>query len=550
MFEAPLDNGSAVGMRSRLIRDFLLGWLALVAMGLWLRPLTPVDETRAVSVAWEMWRTGDFLVPHLNGEPYSHKPPLLQWAIQALWLLFGVSDWAARLAAPLFGLANLYLTAALARRLWPDDTVAERLAPWLLLAMPLWGLWTSLTLYDMLVSFFTLLGMLGVARAAGGERRWSWSLLAVAIGGGILSKGPAILLLALPTALLAPWWMAVKPGAGWGPWYRRMGAAIGVGALLGLAWAVPAGLAGGEEYRRLIFWGQSAGRIANSFAHKRPLWWYLELMPALLFPWFWWPPLWRRLKGLRADAGQRFCLAQMAFVVAAFSLISGKQVHYLLPACPAFALFGARVLGRPAEVPGRWERLPVALWVAVAGAVLLVLPMMSISSGDGAVQMALEVPLASKLALLVTGLALLSWPFDDVVATVRGVALSMLVVLLAAHLGYREHGTELYDLRPFAGRLAEVEAAGAPVAHWRKYSGEFEFLGRLRCKIVELHDVASLQQWLKAHPDGYLVVKNKAANPLADGAAFSQRYKGNSRIELWRADVARARLLAGVALVQ
>ena len=60
---------------------------------IWLRPLWPVDETRYASVAWEMWLRGDFLVPHINGEPYSHKPPLLFWLIQAGWALFGVNDW-------------------------------------------------------------------------------------------------------------------------------------------------------------------------------------------------------------------------------------------------------------------------------------------------------------------------------------------------------------------------------------------------------------------------------------------------------------------------
>ncbi len=51
----------------------------------WLRPLWPVGETRYASVAWEMWQRGDFLVPHLNGELYSHKPPLLFWLMHAGW---------------------------------------------------------------------------------------------------------------------------------------------------------------------------------------------------------------------------------------------------------------------------------------------------------------------------------------------------------------------------------------------------------------------------------------------------------------------------------
>ena len=55
----------------------LLAILTVVAIAA--RPLTPIDETRYVSVAWEMWLRNDWLVLFKNGAPYSHKPPLLFW---------------------------------------------------------------------------------------------------------------------------------------------------------------------------------------------------------------------------------------------------------------------------------------------------------------------------------------------------------------------------------------------------------------------------------------------------------------------------------------
>ena len=39
----------------------------LTLLSLALRPLFPVDETRYIAVAWEMWEQREFLVPHLNG---------------------------------------------------------------------------------------------------------------------------------------------------------------------------------------------------------------------------------------------------------------------------------------------------------------------------------------------------------------------------------------------------------------------------------------------------------------------------------------------------
>lgn len=90
-------------------------------------PLMPIDETRYLSVAWEMWQHQSFLLPLLNGEAYSHKPPLLFWLIQLGWWLFGASDWVARLVIPTVGLAGFWLVADIVRQLDPD---ARREACW------------------------------------------------------------------------------------------------------------------------------------------------------------------------------------------------------------------------------------------------------------------------------------------------------------------------------------------------------------------------------------------------------------------------------------
>ena len=119
-------------------RGLLLSLLllaALTAVALLTRPLMPIDETRYVSAAWEMWLRGDFLVPFKNGEPYSHKPPFMFWMFHAGWALFGVNDWWPRLVLPLFSAGALLLTYSLARRLWPRRVGAPRAcaqapAPW------------------------------------------------------------------------------------------------------------------------------------------------------------------------------------------------------------------------------------------------------------------------------------------------------------------------------------------------------------------------------------------------------------------------------------
>lgn len=312
-------------MNNKLLKLKLISlWSLLVFIPLFSRTLIQIDETRYVSVAWDMWIHGNWLVPYLNGEVYHHKPPLLFWLINLTWAIFGVNDWSPRLISGCFSLASLWLLVYLARQLWPQDSEIAESAPFILLACLLWSLFSTVAMFDIMLAFFTLLGMVAIIKN-------SWFLLGIAIGLGVLTKGPVILLHLLPVAILA---------SSWSRWYLG----VILGAAIALAWAIPAAIYGGDEFRDAIFWGQTANRIVNSFAHQHPIWWYLPLLPIILFPWLFWKPVWQGLLQIPqhiSDYGVRFCLIWFLVVFVAFSLISGKQPHYLLPIIPAFALLTA-----------------------------------------------------------------------------------------------------------------------------------------------------------------------------------------------------------------
>ena len=193
----------------------LFGLLAAVTIAA--RPLLPMDETRYLAVAWEMWRRGDFLVPYLNGEPYSHKPPLLFWGMHVGWALFGVNDWWPRLVAPIAGLASLLLTIRLGKMLWPNLPMVGQTAAMLVLGALFWTLFTTMTMFDMLHAMFALSGLCGIVLAARGRALMGFSLFAASIGLGILGKGPAILVHLLPVALAAPVWARRLDYTGAGP---------------------------------------------------------------------------------------------------------------------------------------------------------------------------------------------------------------------------------------------------------------------------------------------------------------------------------------------
>ena len=190
----------------RMVLLALLMLVLLTAVAFVSRPMTPIDETRYISVAWEMWLRGDFLVPFKNGATYSHKPPLMIWMYQAGWAVFGVNEWWPRLVSPLFAAACVFLTMALSRRLWPQRYGIGGPAALILVSCSLWTIFSTAAMFDVILAFFTLVGMHGTLKAAEGSTLRGVALLGLAIGLGVLAKGPVILLHVLPVALLAPWW--------------------------------------------------------------------------------------------------------------------------------------------------------------------------------------------------------------------------------------------------------------------------------------------------------------------------------------------------------
>tara|TARA_R110000787_G_scaffold285173_1_gene400028 strand:- start:526 stop:2175 length:1650 start_codon:yes stop_codon:yes gene_type:complete len=493
---------------------WLLSWLIAVAAALLFRPPLPVDETRYLAVAWEMWQRGDFLVPHLNGEAYHHKPPLLFWLMNAGWSVFGVNDWWPRLVAPLFALASLWWTARLARAIWPDDEMTRTLAPVILVGAAFWSVFQTLTMFDMMLAACALAGIHGTVAAWRTGSWLPWLGVALAIGVGVLAKGPAILLHILPVALFAPWWGPAlsagpdRPLVSWRAWYARLGVAVLLGAAIALAWAIPAGIRGGPEYREMIFWGQSAGRIVESFDHARPIWWYLVLLPPLLLPWVVWPRVWRSLGKGRiitfADGGLRILVTWALPALVIFSIISGKQLHYLLPEFAAFALFFARALSRNAGEPGRrFDSVVVAIFFVIVGAILMLLP--DDPTFFEAPAWFDRIDTFWGFLLILTGAALgfLGRKPAQTAAGALAVAMSMLVLVI--HLSAKDSLSFAYDLRPIAMSLKKYEDAGRPLANFGYYHGQYQFLGRLQKPMTVLGVDQSTTVFVDAHPDAIIV---------------------------------------------
>jgi 4-amino-4-deoxy-L-arabinose transferase-like glycosyltransferase len=476
-------------------------WLLLTTTIFFRNPI-PIDETRYLSVAWEMWLRGDFLVPYLNGHTYSHKPPLLFWLMQGGWAAFGVNEWWPRLVGPLCALVNLLLVRKLALKLWPEQAGVALIAPWILIATLLWTLFATSTMFDVLQTCCVLLGMLGLLEASQGATLKGWALVALAVGLGVLAKGPVILLHLLPTAVLAFVWARQDKTAGY-RWFGYLLLAILAGAAIALAWAIPAAMAGGDEYANAILWHQTADRTVGTHIHARSFIWYLPFLPLFLFPWLFWPRFWTNLRGSRffEDKGLRFCAVWLFSSFIIFSLLPSKQIHYLIPMLPAFALLAARILANMEAPRGLLSELFLPVFFGLVGVFLVLLP---------------QVPGLSKLNWVQTveadwGLSVLAIAAVLAVVTIYvrkltvvAVSTALVAAIFVGFIFFFQYTGLAYNLRPAALKLKDFNEQGIPCAFVGDYQGQLHFLGRLTQALPTLR-AEQATAWAGQHADGYLI---------------------------------------------
>ncbi len=501
---------------------WLVMWAIFIVTAIYSRPLIPIDETRYLSVAWEMWNNNNFLVPHINGLPYSHKPPLLFWTIHLFWWVFGVGEWSGRMVAPLFGLGAVFLTRRLARLLWPSEDGISRNVPFILFGMVIWLIYSSLTMFDTLLTCICLFALHEVLEASQTNRKLPWLWLSVAIGLGILAKGPVVLVYVFPVVLLVPWW---NKGESFSflKWYGLALAALAAGIGIALCWAIPAAKAGGAEYSQAILFGQTAGRVVNSFAHGRPFYWYLLLLPLFLFPWFFWLPVWQGVKCFSLDRGSRFCLSIMLPAFFLLSCISGKQIHYILPLLPVAALLITRLsISTTHQV--RFDRIAVLLIYLIICAVLFLLPFLPMQDGDREVLK--TIPGWIAIVPLLCALFLLPIRPCSVARSLRMMFISVLLLAIFFHFGMSRPLHATYGQEEISISMGKIQENGGEIAILpEELMDQFQFSGLLTKPLSTFDLWDKLAVWTMTNPDQYCLVftRSKAYKHLI-GSGVARRY--------------------------
>ncbi len=497
----------------------LTGWLALT----YFLPVLPIDETRYLSVAWEMRLNHSFFVPILNGQPYFHKPPLFFWLIQAGWHLFGVNTFVPRLIPLLFSLANIVLTFCISRQLWPEKTDIAKYASIILASMFIWIVFSSLIMFDILLTFWVLTGILGILHYSNDYHSKKWLLFAIAIGGGLLTKGPVILVHILPAAIFVFMWEKNKIDF---RWYKIILFSLLIGIAIVLLWVIPAIIKGGEVYRNEILWGQTANRMFSSFAHQRPFWWYLLFLPLLLFPWSVLKISWAGFFPLKNDRGCKFLMVWLISALIIFSIVSCKQIHYLIPELPAASLLIAYNIMNNKVSYNKFKRNNVALglFYILLGAVLFGMPFMHLGSDVG--QITIKMIVFAAVSSIFLGIILIVIKYNTLDIMVKIVALST-VTFIIIFLNGAHSIRPNYDLEKISHLIKIEQDQGKKIAYVGHYHGQFQFLGLLKSPLIVFKKRDDgLAKFIKKNPDLMIITTMKAKIIIPpENIVFMQPYK-------------------------
>ncbi len=508
-----------------------LGWFFLIALlvlgaGYGLRDPWPADEPRFVLVAKQMVDSGQWLFPHRGQELYPDKPPLFFWLLAASHQLIGSWRWSFLLPSLLSGLGTLWLTYDLGRRLWNHRA----------------GLWAAIAVLSALqfvyqfkraqidptLVLFTTLALYGLCRhlLLGPHWRWFWAGC-FAAGVGVILKGVGFLplLALLPYAMMRRhrWQGLAEQGSG-------NGARWSLGALAFLAaiasWLLPmvyfALTSGDPEHRgyldNLLF-KQTATRYADAWHHRKPFWYFAEVIAtfwlpfSLALPWLWrdWREAWRG-----RDARVWLPLSWAILVLVFFSSSPGKRDMYILPALPAFALAAGPFLASLVERKG-FQRALLVLCVLL-GALLIGLGVAALAwSPDFVQRLVVERGLGSEARWLWWMLAtagavglVAAWRFGR-----AGASKAMACLLVAIWCGYGWVAHPVLD---------PSSSARALMRHARELAGPDTVIGLVQWKEQNLLQAIG--------PTAEFGFKQPAAEQLRRAVAWLEQDPANRRVLL------------------
>jgi 4-amino-4-deoxy-L-arabinose transferase-like glycosyltransferase len=339
------------------------------------------DESIRTLVAFEMHKSSNFLVPTLNGELYFNKPPLYNWLIYAISMLFGsFGEWPTRLTT-LLCLAGFCAAIYHFNRQQQDRVMALAVMVMTLTCGRILFWDSMLGLIDIGFSAVVYINFMLMYRL-GSTGRWQslfiWSYLLFSLA--FLLKGlPAVVFQGL--SLLATLWFFNALRRQVFSKQHVIGIALGIlpVVLYYLLYAQQVSLA--DVFATLS--DQSLQRTATHHGIRKTVIHLFTFPVEQLYHFLPWSLVLlmmlhsRSREWIRENAFVRFNLLMIAVNLPVYWLSVQVYPRYLIMFVPLFFTIGYFLLARSREEHLRWWRIAHGFFVIVAAmafAVLLVLP--------------------------------------------------------------------------------------------------------------------------------------------------------------------------------
>ena len=366
------------------------GWLGLLILcgitfflGLGGLPLTGPDEPRYSEIGRELYASGDWITPRMNGYLWLEKPIWLYWGQAISYHLFGVNEFAARFPSALWALVTVLFVAfavgKVVSRRWGflAGAVLATSAFWLALAR---GATTDMGLAAAMA--VAVLAAHLAFHSSGRARVGYWLLFAFALGVSMLAKGLIGILLICAITGVHRLLMRQPIASSMRRNSVLLWSGILVFALTVASWYVPVTLANGMTFIDEFFVNHHFKRFfENEFHHLQPFYFYFFVVLAEILPWpFFLAGALARLKRLGARDDARGELLLLAWVWAAvpilfFSVSKSKLPSYILPSLPPLAIIIGweleRICRGEIDIWGKIGLGLTSLLAAVAGQALI-----------------------------------------------------------------------------------------------------------------------------------------------------------------------------------
>ena len=335
-------------------------WLLAASLILWLlflgnSPLRDWHEGTYALVAREIYRTGNWLYPTIQGEPFLLKPPLMQRLIAISYHIGGVQEFATRLPGAFLTALGVPLLYLVGREVFSQRLPAMFAALVYLTLLPVVRHGRLAMLDGMSISFFLLL-LLCLLKARH-HRRWALGI-GVCLGLITLTKGMLVLALG---AIAFVFLLVNKEAALLKSPYLWIGMILGNAPAS--AWYAAQWHYYGDTFLQVHFQSQAFERLSQAVeGNSGPPWYYLlELLKyafpsLLLFP----QGLYLAWQKRHTSWGSLVLIGTISYL-GIISLMRTKLPWYIMPLYPFLALAVA------AQLTHIWQnqkRYPT-LWVGI-----------------------------------------------------------------------------------------------------------------------------------------------------------------------------------------